>query len=104
MTEQELLQVPEHGARNSFIFSMACNLRYICNDDASWIAAILPTYGEDAQKHRTTIQSAVNRPMSREMPDTRGIWEAMQAVGYKENTKTLTRAQVRTVVQFLGEP
>ena len=70
MTEQELLQVPEHGARNSFIFSMACNLRYICNDDASWIAAILPTYGEDAQKHRTTIQSAVNRPMSREMPET----------------------------------
>ena len=68
--EEQLGGRPEHGARNSFIFSMACNLRYICNDDASWIAAILPTYGEDAQKHRTTIQSAVNRPMSREMPDT----------------------------------
>ena len=24
--------------------------------------------------------------------------------GYKEKTKTLTRAQVRTIVQFLGEP
>ena len=68
--EEQLGGRPEHGARNSFIFSMACNLRYICNDDASWIAAILPTYGEDAQKHRTTIQSAVNRPMSREMPET----------------------------------
>ena len=68
--EEQLGGRPEHGARNSFIFSMACNLRYICNDDPAWIAAILPTYGEDAQKYRTTIQSAVNRPMSREMPET----------------------------------
>ena len=68
--EEQLGGRPEHGARNSFIFSMACNLRYICNDDAAWIASILPTYGEDSQKHRQTIQSAVNRPMSREMPET----------------------------------
>ena len=68
--EEQLGGRPEHGARNSFIFSMACNLRYICNDDPQWIAAILPTYGEDPQKHRMTIQSAVNRPMSREMPET----------------------------------
>ena len=68
--EEQLGGRPEHGARNSFIFSMACNLRYVCNDDAAWIAAILPTYGEDPQKHRMTIRSAVNRPMSREMPET----------------------------------
>jgi hypothetical protein len=35
---------------------------------------------------------------------TRGMWAAMTAQGYKEKTKTLTRAQVRTIVQFLGEP
>lgn len=35
---------------------------------------------------------------------TRGMWEAMVAEGYKEKTKTLTRAQVRTIVKFLGEP
>ena len=68
--EEQLGGRPEHGARNSFIFTMACNLRYVCNDDAQWIASILPTYGEDPQKHRTTIQSAVNRPMSREMPES----------------------------------
>ena len=39
-----------------------------------------------------------------EMHLTRGMWEAMVAQGYKEKTKTLTRAQVRTIVQFLGEP
>ena len=39
-----------------------------------------------------------------EMHKTRGMWAAMTAQGYKEKTKTLTRAQVRTIVQFLGEP
>ena len=68
--EAQLGGAPSRGARNSFIFSMACNLRYICNDDAAWVASILPTYGEDPQKHRQTIQSAINRPMSRNMPET----------------------------------
>ena len=68
--EEQLGGRPEHGARNSFIFTMACNLRYICDDNADWVAAILPTYGEEPQKHRMTIQSAINRPMSREMPET----------------------------------
>ena len=68
--EEQLGGRPEHGARNSFIFTMACNLRYVCNDDAAWIASILPTYGEEPQKHRTTIQSAINRPMSKTMPET----------------------------------
>ena len=39
-----------------------------------------------------------------EMHKTRGMWKAMVAEGYHENTKTLTRAQVRTIVRFLGEP
>ena len=44
------------------------------------------------------------RLFRREMHDTRGMWDAMQAVGYKENTKVLTRAQVRVIVDFLGDP
>ena len=36
--------------------------------------------------------------------DNGGMWQAMVAEGYEENTKLLTRAQVRTIVQFLGEP
>ena len=39
-----------------------------------------------------------------EMHLTRGMWQAMVAEGYKENTKILTRSQVRTIVRFLGEP
>ena len=44
------------------------------------------------------------RLFRREMYDTRGMWQAMQAVGYKEKTRVLSRAQVKVIVKFLGEP
>lgn len=66
---QELLGgVPAHGSRNNFIFSMAAYLRYVCNDDAEWIASILPTYGESAGKWRRTIESACQRAQYKVMP------------------------------------
>ena len=48
-------------------------------------------------------RSAV-RLFREEMKLTRGLWDAMTAVGYKPYTKVLTRGQVKTIVQFLGEP
>ena len=62
-------------------------------------------FGELAQMYYPdrNYQSAL-RLFREEMHLTRGMWAAMTAQGYKENTKTLTRAQVRTIVRFLGEP
>ena len=62
-------------------------------------------FGELAQMYYPdhNCDSAL-RLFREEMHKTRGMWGAMVAEGYKENTKTLTRAQVRTIVQFLGEP
>ena len=39
-----------------------------------------------------------------EMHLTRGLWNALTAVGYKPYCKVLTRGQVKTIVKFLGEP
>ena len=44
------------------------------------------------------------RHFREEMHLTRGMWEAMTAVGYREKQKILTRSQVKTIVSFLGEP
>ena len=62
-------------------------------------------FGELAQLYypQHNYDSAL-RLFRREMRETRGLWSAMQSVGYKERRKMLTRAQVRTIVQFLGEP
>jgi len=59
---------PTHGSRNSQIFSMACQLRYICNDDPNWIATILPNYGEAESRWMSTIKSACSRNQVQNMP------------------------------------
>ena len=66
--EEQMGGKPEHGSRNNFIFSMACHLRYVTNDDPEWIASILPTYGEARDKWMTTIRSACNRNQTKAMP------------------------------------
>ena len=62
-------------------------------------------FGEQAQMYYPdhNYDSAL-RLFRREMHETRGMWTAMRAVGYKDYTKVLTRGQVRVIVQFLGEP
>ena len=66
--EEQMGGQPEHGSRNNFIFSMACHLRYICNDDPDWIAQVLPTYGEAKEKWMHSIRSACNRNQTKTMP------------------------------------
>ena len=66
--EEQMGGEPEHGSRNNFIFSMACHLRDVCNDDATWIAQILPTYGEAKDKWMASIKSACNRNQTKSMP------------------------------------
>ncbi|MBQ0046423.1 MAG: VirE protein [Prevotellaceae bacterium] len=66
--ENQLGGVPAHGSRNQFIFSMACYLRYICNDDPEWIAQVLPAYGEGREKWMNTIKSACNRSQNKMIP------------------------------------
>ena len=66
--EEQMGGTPEHGSRNNFIFSMACHLRHVCNDDAEWIAQILPTYGEAQEKWMASIRSACARNQTKQMP------------------------------------
>ena len=67
--EEQMGGRPEHGSRNNFIFSMACHLRYICDDDPDWIATILPTYGEAKEKWMASIRSACARNQTRSFPN-----------------------------------
>ena len=66
--EEQMGGRPDIGSRNNFIFSMACHLRYVTNDDPSWISQILPTYGEAKEKWMATIRSACNRNQTKQMP------------------------------------
>ncbi len=59
---------PAHGSRNKHIFTMACHLRHICNDDANWIKQVMPNYGENQQRVNASIESACRRNQSKTMP------------------------------------
>ena len=66
--EEQMVGRPDIGSRNNFIFSMACHLRYICDDTPEWIAQVLPTYGEERDKFEATVRSACNRIQTKAMP------------------------------------
>lgn len=66
--EEQLGGKPDLGGRNNFIFTMACHTRHVCNDNPHWIAAVLPTYGEERGRWWATIQSACKRHQSCDMP------------------------------------
>ena len=87
--------VPMHGSRNQFIFTMACNLRYICNHDPEWVAKILPTYGEAKDKWYSTIKSACNRAMTVNMP--RILKKAIERVKAREQEQTEDEEEVEGV-------
>ena len=84
---EQLGGVPVHGSRNSFIFTMACHLRYVCNDDPQWISEVLPTYGEDANRVARTIQSACNRAQSRFIPQI--VQRAISAARARVNVESM---------------
>ena len=90
--EEQMGGRPEHGSRNNFIFSMACHLRYITNDDAVWIAQILPTYGENKEKWMATIRSACARNQTKQMPR---IMKRTLAI-CKENSELRTQSEADT--------
>ena len=90
--EEQMGGRPEHGSRNNFIFSMACHLRYITNDDAVWIAQILPTYGEARDKWMATIRSACARNQTKQMPR---IMRRTLAI-CKESSEHITQSEADT--------
>ena len=55
------------------------------------------SYPED--DYRTAV-----RLFNRDLRRTRGLWNALQKQGYKEGDRIFTRAQVKTIVKYLGEP
>ena len=59
---------PQHGSRNSFIFTLSCYLRYLCDDNATWIKQVIPTFGEEKKRAFTTVDSACLRKQSHRMP------------------------------------
>ena len=88
--EDVLGGAPAHGARNNFIYTMSCYMRYVCNDDPAWIAQVLPRYGEDEQKFLATVRSVCNRPQNMDFPDV--IKRALKLARTRQQADELAEA------------
>jgi hypothetical protein len=44
------------------------------------------------------------RAFRQELRQTRGLLDALKAVGYRENQRVLTPRQVQVIEEYLGEP
>lgn len=60
-------RVPE-GARNTTLYKLARQLRYICDFNSAYIRSIVPTWGLPEEEVRQTIHSAVSSSRATEMP------------------------------------
>ena len=69
---------PQHSSRNSFIFSLSCYLRYLCDDNAAWIKQVIPIFGEEQKRAFATVDSACGRKQSFRMPSI--VRKAIQLV------------------------
>ncbi len=59
--------VPE-GARNTTLYRLARQLRYICDFNPAYIRSVVPDWGLTDEEINQTIQSAVNSTRATDMP------------------------------------
>lgn len=63
----ESQEVPE-GARNSTLYKMARQLRYICDFNPAYLRSILPSFGLQEEEIAQTIISAISSTRSQDFP------------------------------------
>ncbi|MBR4041349.1 MAG: DUF4248 domain-containing protein [Bacteroidaceae bacterium] len=62
-------------------------------------------FGELAEEYYPDREySTAVRLFNRDLHLTRGLWDALRKQGYKDGDRIFTRAQVKVIVKFLGEP
>lgn len=58
------------GNRNNMFYQLALEMRYICNFKKEWLLQVLPTWDMPLAERESTVQSAINRPQGRNIPET----------------------------------
>ena len=59
---------PSIGERNTMYFSLAIDMRYLCDFDAEFMLRVLPDFGLSAEERRHVCESALKRPRRNSRP------------------------------------
>ncbi len=76
---------PKIGERNSMFFTLAIDLRYICDFDAEHLLRIMPDFGLSVQERKNSIRSALSRPRRNIIPDL--VQRALTAVKQEQESE-----------------
>ena len=60
---------PAEGNRNTTLYRLVRELRYICDFNAACILAVTPDWGLPAEERRQTVNSALQSPRGTHLPD-----------------------------------
>ena len=66
------------GNRNNMFYQLALDMRYICDFKKEWLLQVMPTWDLPLAERSSVVQSALNRPQGRNMPDA--LQEAIRKV------------------------
>ncbi|MBQ5872032.1 MAG: DUF3987 domain-containing protein, partial [Bacteroidaceae bacterium] len=88
--------VPE-GARNSTLYRLARQLRYICDFNPMYIQSVVPSWGLSDEEVKQTILSAVNSTRATEMP-----YELKHAINEIQKPDLSTAAKRQEYLQRLN--
>lgn len=80
------------GNRNNMYYQLALELRYICDFKKDWLLQVMPTWDMPLAEREQTIQSALNRPQGRQIPDA--LLAAIQKVKSVDNVGELDEQAV----------
>ena len=70
------------GNRNNMFYQLALELRYICDFKKEWLLQVMPAWDMPLPERETTVQSALNRPQGRNIPDAiLAALEKVKAIG-----------------------
>ena len=88
---------PKIGERNNMYFTIANDIRYLCDFNPEHMLIVLPDFGLSQQERSSVVKSAVRRPRRNALPDmvTRALIAARQA-HEAENNGGLDMSQFRT--------
>lgn len=71
---KELIEIhggqPQFGERNNMYFTLAIDMRYICDFNAQHIQLVLPDFGLPTYERANVIKSALSRPRRSNLPFT----------------------------------
>ena len=84
---------PKQGERNNMYFTLANDMRYLCDFDPEFMLRVMPEFGLSRQERSQVVRSAISRPRRNALPDLvqRALINVKAELGRLDNTLDMSQ-------------